>query len=79
MIEIENGIPLPSQSRGMKRKYPIVELEVGQSFLVVCSPEISRKRIMSVSSLCNRHARKTGFRYTCRVVDGGVRVWRVSK
>jgi hypothetical protein len=76
MIEIENGIPLPLMKSGRMRKYPIAELEVGQSFLVACAPEDSRKRIMSVSSLCNRQSKKTGRRYACRVVEGGVRVWR---
>ncbi len=76
MIKIENDIPLPLMKSGRMIKYPIAELEVGQSFLVACAPEDSRKRIMSISSLCGRQSKKTGRRYTCRVVQDGVRVWR---
>jgi hypothetical protein len=78
MIKIESGIPLPSEARGRKIKYPFATLQVGQSFLAACAPEDSRKLIMSVSSLCGKHTKKTGRRYTCRVVEGGVRVWRVE-
>ncbi len=78
MIEIESGIPLPPEARGRKIKYPIAALQVGQSFLAACASEDSRKLIISVSSLCTRHTKKTGRRYTCRGVEGGVRVWRLA-
>jgi hypothetical protein len=76
MIEIENGIPIPKQTRKRKTLYPLADLEMGQSFFVACAPEDSRKLIMSLSGLCGRHTKKTGRRYTCRVVEGGIRVWR---
>jgi hypothetical protein len=78
MIEIESGIPLPSEPRGRKIKYPIAALQVGQSFLVACAPEDSRKQIKSVGSLCGLHTKKTGHRFTSRTVEGGIRVWRLA-
>jgi hypothetical protein len=78
MIEIESGIPLPLEAQGRKIKYPIATLQVGQSFLAACAPEDSRKLISSVSTLCVRHTKKTGRRYTCRTIEGGVRVWRLE-
>jgi hypothetical protein len=76
MIEIENGIPIPKQTRKRKTLYPLADLGVGQSFFVACAPERSRKLTMSLGSSAKHQANKTGRRFTLRTVEGGIRVWR---
>jgi hypothetical protein len=67
---IESDVPI--QSRTKQCKYPFAKLEVGDSFFV---PGIK----MSVLSSAASGARKrTGFKFTTRTVDGGVRTWRTE-
>lgn len=72
MIEINKGLPVPPDTRGMKRKYPFDKMEVGDSFFV---PD----KTSDCMSQCIAYAKKRlGFSFTRRTVDGGVRVWRIS-
>ena len=75
-IEIEKGVPLPKRSRGPGRprsgKYPFQQMEVGDSFL------ISNVASNSVACISGRWAKRTGFKFSQRKVEGGYRVWRVA-
>lgn len=73
MIEIDKNMPLPP-TRGSAggKKYPITELEIGDSFLVTDATQ--RKVWGSVGSV----AKRTGAKFTVRNVEGGVRVWRIA-
>lgn len=66
MVPIEKDIPLPPRAI-----YPLQRLAVGESFFV--PGRTARSFVGNIA-----HARiKTGFQYTSRTIDGGVRVWRV--
>lgn len=67
---LEKGIAIPEKQKVVK--YPYQYMEVGDSFLV---PEGNLSKVCNASY---REWKKTGRKYTARVVDGGVRVWRVE-
>jgi hypothetical protein len=71
MYTIEDNVPLPSRM-GRPPKYPTQNLEVGQSFMV---PVGDKKSLWNSVTFVRR---KTQRRFCVRVVDGGVRVWRVE-
>lgn len=71
-IEIEKGIPIKNvDRRNAYHKYPWMEMEIGDSFLA------KKLRIFSIASSRRNAERKTGFKFACRTVDGGTRIWRV--
>jgi hypothetical protein len=72
-ITIEKNIPVPfyASEDGKLSRYPFYALAVGESFLV---PRENGPTIRSMTSIAN----KSGKRFTCRKVEGGLRVWRVS-
>ena len=66
-FKIEDGIPIPKP----RQQYPWLKMRVGQSFFV---PGGKTKSLGSID-----YARKkTGFKFTARTVEGGVRIWRVA-
>ena len=75
MYKIEAGIAIPSANRykgGRKSKYPFADLKVGESFLV------PSKTTMSFGATVQTARKRTGFTFTTRNVDGGVRIWRTA-
>lgn len=74
-ISIESGVPLPaSYINGRPASYPFRKMEVGQSIFIPeekVSPHHAAKRAYAAG-------RRTGYKFTCRKVDGGVRVWRIE-
>jgi hypothetical protein len=82
MIEIESGIPIPAKKGSrLKRRgtYPFVELEVGQSFFVPDKPgKTNRQQLMAINSAGHHITKKTGHRFICRTVEGGIRIWRYT-
>lgn len=81
MIEIENDIPVPSKNaKGDRRaKYPLGELEIGQSFFVPTPfGKTSRQLQMSISGSVDYITKKTGRRFTSRALESGVRIWRIA-
>lgn len=68
MIKIDKGIPMPQISK----KMPYKDMEVGDSFFV---PGMTAKKVGSNLAYAKE---KTGFQFTSRTVDGGVRVWRIK-
>lgn len=74
-VGVESGIPVPPKPRpggGASRKYPFPSMEVGDSFFM---PK-GKPRVIATAACM--FARPRGWKFTCRVVDGGVRVWRVK-
>lgn len=71
MYEIENGIPIQSKLENL-RKYPLREMEVGDSFFI---PSVGTNKIGGRFSYL---ALRLGIKITVRNVDGGVRVWRIA-
>lgn len=81
-MEIEKGIPVPSDYAGPGRRYetklggeyPFKHMEVGDSFTV------PKERRTAVSVACVRQSKKHGKRFTARKTECGkfVRIWRVE-
>lgn len=75
MIKIDKGVPIPPHGNAGSKKYPILSMEVGDSFF---APGKKPTANMAMSK-----ARKTlGYRFSQRAVVengvAGVRVWRVE-
>lgn len=70
-FKIEKGIPAPAHKRA--HKYPLADMEVGDSFLI---PDA--KTSAEISSSISYRKNRYGEQYVCRVVDGGLRVWRTA-
>lgn len=80
--KIDKGVPIP---KGGRQRYPIPQLEVGESFFVeVVPPDDKNLRIkQAVLSTCTaRVARKLGRKFTSRKVEEkgkhGIRTWRIE-
>ena len=68
---IEKNVPLV-QTAGQQTKYPFLQLEIGDSFLVT---DARRPKVGNAAYVAGKlHGRK----FTARTVEGGVRVWRVA-
>jgi len=81
MYEIEKGVPIPQAATtagGRPPKYPLAQMEVGDSFF---APVAHKAITSSISSLKRSGSIAATARFTTRVaeVDGrkGVRTWRV--
>ena len=72
-FKIEKGIPMPPVVKNgiAEKKYPWLQMEVGDSFLIPDKPS------RAVGSLIASHNRN-GKRFACRTVEGGTRVWRME-
>ena len=68
---IEKNVPL-AQTAGAPAKYPFLEMEIGDSFLVT-----DRAR-PQVGAAAGNAGKFSGRKFTTRTVPGGVRVWRVA-
>lgn len=70
-IEIDPGLPIPpDRGPGSRSKYPWIHLRIGDSFFV------PKTTIEKMAANANKAAKRFGRRFTCRTMDGGVRVWR---
>ncbi len=69
-FKIEKDVQIPSRTHVYK--YPFLKMVVGDSFFV---KDGDRK---TVGGSAVYWGRKSGFKFTTRTVDGGVRVWRYS-
>lgn len=71
---IEKGVALPKGKRSEKStKYPFKSMEVGDSFLV---PDFTS--IVSLRSQASVTGRTLGKKFSVRLVEQGVRIWRVE-
>ena len=77
LFAIDKGIPVPNGEG--KSKYPFADMAVGDSFLVPFvagkSHEYTDKRLRSSAAIAQRRYEA---KFVVRVVDGGVRCWRVA-
>jgi len=67
-IRIDKGVPIPAPAAA--QKYPMRDLEIGDSFFVPTTN-------IHGTGLYNS-ARRAGIRITLRKVDGGLRCWRTQ-
>ena len=66
---IDKNIPFPR----MRGKYPLHNMEIGDSFLVN-----DGRSMKSVSGAIFVAARRAGISIACRTVPEGIRVWRIK-
>ena len=70
IMAVEEGIPFPPT----RNDYSVLDLlEPGQSVLL---PGIPVQR--AATAAARRRVKFPGRAYTCRAVEGGIRVWRVN-
>jgi hypothetical protein len=78
--KIEKNVPMADSpcGRGSRKKYPFDQMEVGDSFLILCKEgEEKRATSIRVSSSMYRYT-FFGKRFSQRSVKGGIRIWRVA-
>lgn len=74
--KIDKGIPIPlSRSGGQKTQDLVMLMEVGDSIFV---PDVTSSATASSRLGLSWRAAKYQRQFTCRKVEGGVRVWRVK-
>lgn len=74
-FEIEEGIPIPNRTgRGGGRplKYRWHEMKVGSSMF------LPGRTSSDIGGYLTTVKLRTGFQFTSRSVEGGVRVWRIA-
>ena len=75
-MEVERGVPFPTQSlRVSKYKFPLGEMEIGDSFFVEVKTD---SFLNSARSLISRYGKAYRRKFATRVVDDGFRVWRIE-
>lgn len=80
MIQILSDIPVPSDFRTRKAKYPIADLAVGQMFWIP-GPEAPTGGIKTLLSAVGAYRRRKGVyhhRFVVRPHEDGIGVWRVA-
>ena len=70
MIKIEKGVPIPTRSHGYK--YPLPEMEVGDSFVA----NYERERTIRASIYA--FGKKLNRKFIVRREGNTIRVWRVE-
>ena len=72
-VQIDSHVPAPGAASGRPRKYPWLELEVGQSFLF---PQFITS---GGAAAAMSYASKTyGLKFTVRKTPEGYRCWRIA-
>ena len=80
MYEIEKGVPIPPDGRGMQRggvkcKYPWVDMSIGDSFEAgPYDPDLKN----NVAAAASQYAKRNGVKFTLRKHNRGLRVWRIA-
>lgn len=70
-LKIDKHIDAPKETRGAKAKYPLKDMEVGDSFFFKPeSPTASKSPYQA--------ARRLGIKIRCAAEKNGYRVWRVA-
>ncbi len=70
--KVETNVPIPSRDRS---KYPFVDMDVGDSFLIPDPTDTERKRVQtSAASYGRRHNKH----FVTRTTHDGIRVWRIE-
>ena len=80
MIQIEKDIPIPKVGGGVHKehKYPLCEMEVGDSFFVSEGGDTKKERTMQAAIISMGNRRYPGKKFTSRKVKGGIRFWRIK-
>lgn len=74
---IEKGIPIPKTNSGRSKgesKYPFLKMDVGDSVFV----KETRANVVGAYTRTLKQRNNSTFKFICRTVEGGVRVWRIE-
>lgn len=78
-LKIEKGLPIPAHpKRGSGITCALRKMSVGDSFLVPAD-DIDIKLQSTITAQCSQFARNKAFKFTTRRVEGGYRVWKISR
>lgn len=69
---VEAGVPAPPRQSTQHRRYPFIEMQVGESVFVEGAKPNSLRGSLQYAAM------KTGFKFVNRAESGGVRVWRTA-
>lgn len=75
-MKIENGVQIPEQKTGGRKGksiYPFQNMLIGQS---VFYPGMKYHSAPMKAAII--YAKRLGFKFSGRTVDGGLRIWRVE-
>jgi hypothetical protein len=73
-ITIEKNVPVPTEKAW--RKYPLGEMEIGDSFVV---PAENRSHAARIANSVRTSAYARGMKVTCLTSDKEVRVWLLAR
>jgi hypothetical protein len=78
-FKIDKGIPVPDRQGGHgNSKYPMANMEVGDSFFVPWGEDRLRTRSVLSNAVAAFHLRNKPKRFTTHREEGGIRVWRTA-
>lgn len=72
-FKIEKNVEFP---RNPASKYPFLDMEIGDSFFVSVDRECEKS--YTGQRITNSGRMVTGYKFSYRKVEGGVRIWRVK-
>lgn len=73
MFPVEKSVPIPKTRNNSL--YPFGQMEVGDSFFI---PDAGKSTAASIRACASAFGKKNNRKFSCRQVDGGVRVWRLA-
>ncbi|WP_353265785.1 hypothetical protein [Gemmatimonas sp.] len=71
MLQIESNVPPPESHARLR--YPFADMYVGDSFLIEDPSMVKNAR-----SAAWMYSKRHGWKFSCRKVEGGWRVWRTA-
>ncbi len=77
---IDKNIPIPARHPNfIPESLPIPALEVNDSiFFPLAEGKTPKQHVSNVQSRAVNWKKRSGWKFTCRSVEGGVRVWRIA-
>lgn len=76
---VEKGLPVPEKNPtvGRSAKYPWLEMEIGDCFLMPYT-NYGKERTANARSCINNISRRYGLRFRKQYEHGGTRIWRIA-
>jgi len=86
---IEKNIPIPETGTNKLKyayqQFPFKKMKPGDSFLIPAAKNAEKKEIEKIrarvsahSGLFRKYEKKTGWKFTTKVLNEGIRIWRVK-
>jgi hypothetical protein len=75
-IKIEKNVPIPTKRSARVAALPFDAMEPGDSIFIPCKNAKEKSRAIGRTAM---YARKTGAKFKTRTVEGGIRIWLVSR